>query len=117
MFERLRSKRIKGAALDVFATEPLPAGHPLWGLDNVIITPHCSAVYDGWEVKIGALFADNLGRYAPRRALEECRRPGAGLLKQRKGAGMSARKDAAAGGGSKSGPERRRDPAAAVADA
>ena len=36
----LDANRLKGAALDVFATEPLPADHPLWGYDNVIITPH-----------------------------------------------------------------------------
>jgi D-2-hydroxyacid dehydrogenase (NADP+) len=36
----LRDKRIAGAALDVFTEEPLPADHPFWGMDNVIITTH-----------------------------------------------------------------------------
>jgi D-2-hydroxyacid dehydrogenase (NADP+) len=36
----LRERRIAGAALDVFNEEPLPAGHPFWGMDNVIITTH-----------------------------------------------------------------------------
>jgi len=36
----LRQKRIAGAALDVFQEEPLPADHPFWGMDNVIITTH-----------------------------------------------------------------------------
>ena len=36
----LRAGEIAGAGLDVFETEPLPADHPLWGMDNVIITPH-----------------------------------------------------------------------------
>ena len=40
MIEALRSRHLKGAALDVFATEPLPPDHPLWTLDNVFITPH-----------------------------------------------------------------------------
>ncbi|MDX8463701.1 D-2-hydroxyacid dehydrogenase, partial [Mesorhizobium humile] len=59
----LDADRIKGAALDVFATEPLPPAHPLWGYDNVIVTPHCSSVYDGWDVKSARMFADNLTRY------------------------------------------------------
>lgn len=48
--------RIKGAALDVFATKPLPANHRLWGYDNVIVTPHCAAIYDGWDVRSVQMF-------------------------------------------------------------
>jgi len=55
--------RIKGAALDVFATEPLPADHRLWSYDNVIVTPHSAAVYDGWDVRAVQMFAKNLTRY------------------------------------------------------
>jgi phosphoglycerate dehydrogenase-like enzyme len=54
--------RLKGA-LDVFATEPLPGDHPLWGYHNVIVTPHCSSVYDGWDTASARMFVDNLGRY------------------------------------------------------
>jgi phosphoglycerate dehydrogenase-like enzyme len=40
MIDCLKSKRLKGAALDVVATEPLPATSPLWALDNVLLSPH-----------------------------------------------------------------------------
>ncbi len=62
--ERARSGRLRGAVLDVFATEPLPATSPLWGLRNVVLTPHVSAVSPRrfWEREL-ALFLDNWGRY------------------------------------------------------
>src|SRR6185437_6385564 len=44
MLEALSSGRILGAGLDVFTTEPLPPGHPLTALSNVVITPHCAGV-------------------------------------------------------------------------
>jgi phosphoglycerate dehydrogenase-like enzyme len=41
--DALREGHIAGAALDVFETEPLPADHPLWAMENVLITPHVAA--------------------------------------------------------------------------
>jgi phosphoglycerate dehydrogenase-like enzyme len=64
----LEEGRIRGAALDVFTDEPLPQDHKLWTYENVIITPHCSSVYDGWDLKSVEMFSDNLKRY---RASEE----------------------------------------------
>ncbi|MEE9199733.1 MAG: NAD(P)-dependent oxidoreductase, partial [Dehalococcoidia bacterium] len=43
LLECLSQGRIKGAGLDVFATEPLPAGHPFTKLDNVVLSPHVAA--------------------------------------------------------------------------
>ncbi|PBB17960.1 D-2-hydroxyacid dehydrogenase [Mesorhizobium sp. WSM4313] len=71
----LDAGRIKGAALDVFATEPLPAEHPLWSYDNVAVTPHCAAVYDGWDIKSVRMFADNLARYRRGEPLENVVNP------------------------------------------
>jgi phosphoglycerate dehydrogenase-like enzyme len=46
----LETRRIAGAGLDVFETEPLPARHPLTKLDNVILTPHWScSTSDIWR--------------------------------------------------------------------
>ena len=42
LYEALRDKRIRGAGLDCFVKEPLPAGHPFRTLDNVVLTPHCA---------------------------------------------------------------------------
>src|SRR5258708_6727160 len=50
LVDALKKGQIAGAALDVFETEPLPANHPLIGLDNVILTPHWSAsTRDVWQ--------------------------------------------------------------------
>ncbi|MGX5801974.1 D-2-hydroxyacid dehydrogenase [Bradyrhizobium sp. Arg314] len=75
LLSALDNKRIKGAALDVFATEPLPAEHPLWSYDNVAVTPHCAAVYDGWDIKSVRMFADNLARYRRGEPLENVVNP------------------------------------------
>ncbi|MEI7769386.1 MAG: D-2-hydroxyacid dehydrogenase [Chloroflexales bacterium] len=55
--------QIAGAGLDVFATEPLPADSPLWGLPNVFVTPHISWNSPEVRLRILALFIDNLRRY------------------------------------------------------
>ena len=58
----VRAKAIAGAALDVFETEPLPSDDPIWGLENVIVSPHSSAVYADWAMQSFELFIDNLKR-------------------------------------------------------
>jgi phosphoglycerate dehydrogenase-like enzyme len=59
----LREKRIGGAALDVFETEPLPAASPLWSLDNAILTPHVSNSSPKVRERSLALVAENVRRF------------------------------------------------------
>jgi len=63
MIEALQAKRIGGAALDVFTTEPLPKDSPLWTFENVIITPHHSGSSPRAGERTLVLFAENLRRY------------------------------------------------------
>jgi phosphoglycerate dehydrogenase-like enzyme len=59
----LAARRIAGAYLDVFATEPLPADSPLWRLENVLMTPHMSDRVVDWERRHARFFMDNLARW------------------------------------------------------
>ncbi|MBJ8341005.1 D-2-hydroxyacid dehydrogenase [Antrihabitans sp. YC3-6] len=63
LVEALQTRSIAGAALDVFDTEPLPADHPLWQLDSVVITPHMSGDAVGWRDRLAELFVANFERY------------------------------------------------------
>ena len=65
----LRDGVIGGAALDVFEQEPLPAASPLWGLPNVIVSPHMSADFQGWERALAELFLRQLASYRSGRPL------------------------------------------------
>jgi phosphoglycerate dehydrogenase-like enzyme len=64
----LQRRTIAGAVLDVFTTEPLPPAHPLWSLDNAVITPHISG--PNLPEEIAPVFNDNLARYLSGRPLK-----------------------------------------------
>ncbi len=70
--DALRTGPLMAAALDVTEPEPLPAGHPLWGLENLFLTPHVAGDFHLQETLdwITALFIENLGRYARGEALQ-----------------------------------------------
>ncbi|MGO6817578.1 NAD(P)-dependent oxidoreductase [Rhizobium leguminosarum] len=53
LIEALRDGRIGGAALDVFATQPLPLDHPYFGFDNVIVTPHLAGLTEESMMRMG----------------------------------------------------------------
>jgi len=59
----LREKRLAGAALDVFRSEPPPQESPLWEMPNVIVSPHSASTVAQENGRITELFCDNLRRY------------------------------------------------------
>ncbi len=63
LVEALREGRLRGAALDTFATEPLPPDSPLWTLPNVLLSPHVAGDFHGYRDRVVGLFCDNLRRY------------------------------------------------------
>jgi glyoxylate/hydroxypyruvate reductase A len=67
LVEALRTRQIAGAVLDVFAQEPLPPSHPLWSLENVMVTPHISGPSTPSEM--APVFNDNLARWLSGRPL------------------------------------------------
>lgn len=61
LIEALADKQIGGAILDVFETEPLAADNPLWGMENVVVTPHNSAY--SFPAQVAKIFMDNYHRF------------------------------------------------------
>ena len=59
----IRDDRLAGAALDVFSEEPLPDNHPFWSEERIIVSPHMSADFLGWQEAVTDLFLQNLRRY------------------------------------------------------
>ncbi|HEX6306800.1 MAG TPA: D-2-hydroxyacid dehydrogenase [Longimicrobiales bacterium] len=74
----LRNGRLRGAALDVFATEPLPPESPLWQQPNVLVAPHVSATSPRFWEREGELILDNVKRYLGGRELRNVVDPVAG---------------------------------------
>jgi D-2-hydroxyacid dehydrogenase (NADP+) len=63
LIEVLRDRRIAGAGLDVFATEPLPAQSPLWDLPNVFISPHIGGLFEEYQQMAMPLIINNMRAY------------------------------------------------------
>ncbi|MBW4081395.1 D-2-hydroxyacid dehydrogenase [Paenibacillus sp. S150] len=63
LMDALDSGRLAGAGLDVFEAEPLPQEHPLWGMEQVVITPHCAGVTDRYADRLVDIFTENMKSY------------------------------------------------------
>jgi D-2-hydroxyacid dehydrogenase (NADP+) len=63
LIKALENHQIAGAALDVFSQEPLPEKHPLWGMKNVILTPHLAGFYDGYAARALPVIEENIRRF------------------------------------------------------
>ena len=63
MIEALESGVIAGAGLDVFVDEPLPVDSPLWGMENVFVSPHMSGDFHGHKAAMAKVFIENFRRW------------------------------------------------------
>jgi phosphoglycerate dehydrogenase-like enzyme len=69
LVQALEDKQIAGAALDVFSEEPLSREHPLWAVPNLLISPHMSGDFGGWQDALAELFVENFRRWLAGEAL------------------------------------------------
>ncbi|MDP9224940.1 MAG: hydroxyacid dehydrogenase, partial [Actinomycetota bacterium] len=70
LVDALQAGRLGGAALDVTDPEPLPEGHPLWRMGNVIITPHVANTWDMALPQLRELVRRNVAHFAAGEDLE-----------------------------------------------
>jgi phosphoglycerate dehydrogenase-like enzyme len=67
----VKAKKIAGALLDVFRQEPLPAGHPFWTTEGIIVLPHIGGPHPQRDGFVARLFVENLGRFLDGKPLKE----------------------------------------------
>lgn len=67
----LKDRKIAGAVLDVFRQEPLPADHPFWKTEGIIVLPHIGGPHPQRDRIVARLFVENLGRYLRNESLRE----------------------------------------------
>jgi phosphoglycerate dehydrogenase-like enzyme len=67
----VKAKKIAGAMLDVFRQEPLPADHPFWGTEGIIVLPHIGGPHPRRDRIVARLFVENLGRFLDGMSLKE----------------------------------------------
>lgn len=67
----VKAKKIAGAVLDVYRQEPLPADHPFWTTEGIIVLPHIGGPHPQRDRFVARLFTENLGRYLDGKPLKE----------------------------------------------
>jgi phosphoglycerate dehydrogenase-like enzyme len=67
----VQGHKIAGAMLDVFRQEPLPAGHPFWTTEGIIVLPHIGGPHPQRDRIVARLFVENLGRFLDGKPLKE----------------------------------------------
>ncbi len=67
----VKAKTIAGAVLDVFRQEPLPAEHPFWKTEGILVLPHIGGPHPQRDRFVAKLFVDNLGRFLDGAPLKE----------------------------------------------
>lgn len=70
LMEALSRGQVGAAGLDVVETEPLPVGHPLWTMPNVIVTPHVGGRQENYMGRVVAVFTENLRRFMAQQPLQ-----------------------------------------------
>jgi phosphoglycerate dehydrogenase-like enzyme len=70
LISALNQAQIRGAALDVFETEPLPPEHPFYRMENVLLSPHCADHTTGWMELAVSQFIENFERFRNGQPLE-----------------------------------------------
>jgi phosphoglycerate dehydrogenase-like enzyme len=70
LIQALESSQIRGAALDVFAVEPLPSGHPFYRMTNVLVSPHTADRVEGFLTPPVEMFLENMERFLKGEPLE-----------------------------------------------
>jgi glyoxylate/hydroxypyruvate reductase A len=78
LIEAVKAGTIKGAVLDVFTTEPLPAEHPFWGTEGILVLPHIGGLHPGRDHIVAQLFVDNVERFLAGQPLRETVEPARG---------------------------------------
>ena len=69
LVDAVRTRRIAGAVLDVFRTEPLPAGHAFWTTPGIVVLPHIGGLHPTRDALVAELWRDNLARFVAGRPM------------------------------------------------